>query len=289
MNRISFLAFLFALTAFSNASAVTIETSAGYRYEVETGGAPSPYLAFITRFAPTQVGPIKYEFKELKYKTNIPFSQRKAIRDEAIEIVDKYRKATGEDLSQQIREGMKDGRLITILLWVGSGKTVTEVRSKKDEEVLEKRITPYYYVGLMNPAGGEFEPFVERLGEYWLRGNTEATHLPFLNDEPGPDIKPYLEEILGVRGTPLWIAFRITKMQKESVDLDMEIFDAENIVRREKIAGSIRTNWQDQGTIRSYSVQPSTGNSVICFTTTGGTIEYDVKKLTFTSAPSKCK
>jgi hypothetical protein len=290
MHR-AFAIFILLLLFLRNAGAVTIETSAGNRYDVATDGPLSPYLATMSDYASMHAGgPAQsYEFMELKYKSVIPFLQRKAVREEAIEIFEKYQKATGQDLFQKIRDGMENGKLITIFLWVGSGQPETKVRTKKGGVLLEKRVTPYYYVAVMNPASGTFEPFLQPIGEYWLRERTREVALPFLNDEPGPDIKPYLNEILGVIDSPLWVAFRIVEMRRDSVDLKIEIFDEQKIIQSQLIPGCIRTNLGDQETIASYSVRSSSDNAALCFATKTGTMYYDVKSLTITPASSLCQ
>lgn len=272
------------ITLALNANATIIETAAGNSYDVQTGGTPSPYLAWIAEQAKTKSIPDNgVDFVELRYQSKIPHDQMDAIRAEAREVFEKYVQAAGDSFRDQFLEAEKKRRFLNVLIWVGINQEKITVRGVKGGEILEKRTTPHLYIAVFNPGGGGFTPQIYPQSSFWVRGKSRSKSLPFLIDERewNPDALSYLDEIFGVKNTNLWIAFTVVQMREESVDLVMVIFDDKDIVRSEYIKGSIRTNLCVQDSIKSYSIQPNEDNDVIAFNTETGSIEYDVKSGAF--------
>jgi len=288
--------FLALIAIAIDANAVIIETTDGNTYDVQAGGPPSPYVEWLNGRPRTKMTE-SLEFAELKYRSKIPLNQEDKIRAEAQEVFEKYLKATNNALYNQAREAAEQRRFLNIMLWLGTGNEQIQVRAKKTGAVLEKRITPHHYVAVFNPAGRGFSPMVYPQTAYWLHAEKESKPLGFLKDDRDvtPDAYEYLREMLGVEDSDLWIAFTIKEMRRESVDLRMDVFDADHIVHSKIVKGCIRTDLCDKRTLDSYSVLPSDGNSVITFRTTAGALEYDVKAGTLKTradiAPvqSKCK
>jgi len=263
-----------------NANAAIIITKAGNSYDVQVGGQPSPYLAWLAD--KTKTGSIPdnaMDLVELRYQSKIPHDQMGEIRAEASEVFEKYVEAAGDSFRDQFREAEKRKRFLNILIWVGAGQEKITVKAIKEGEVLEKRTIPHFYIAVFNPGGGGFTPMIYPQTSFWLRGETQTKPLLFLTDEKNwnPDAFSYLDEMLGVKGTNLWVSFSIVQMRKESVDLVMDVFDDESVVRTEYVRGSIRTNLCVQDSIASYSIQPNEHNDVITFHTETGSIQYDVK------------
>ncbi len=276
---------ILTLLAISTASATTIETADGNTYDVQAGAPLSPYTALLSsQEAPDRPGPNAFEFRELRYQTKIPLTQMERVRAEAIDVFDRYHEAIGKDYHEEVREAIKEQRLISMFILVGTGPTKTKVRGVKNGETFEQRVTPHYYIAVFNPAGRQFSPMTYQATEYWIEKDAKSLALPFFREEMSPDgLNPYLDEILGVRDSDNWIAFSISDMRKEHVDLWMHVLNTGTLVRRELIKGAIRTDLRHQDTIQSYSVHPSDGNSIICFNTTAGMVEYDAKANTLST------
>ena len=270
-----------------NANATIIKTSDGNTYDVQSGGTPSPFFAFFNEMKKPETNPsYSVEFFELKYKSRIPLDQKEKVRAEAADVFAKYQKATGSSFTNKFYEAASENRFISMYMWVGSEKEQTVVMGQNNGVMLEKRITPHHYIAV-NPDGPQFSLVIYPQISYWIRGEKFSKELPFVKDSDrnfDPDSDSFLDEMFGVRDSNLWVAFSISEMRKESVDLVMTVFNDERIVHKETINGSVRTNLCNQTSLKSYSVQPAEGNAFITFNTTNGITEYDVKSGVFRSA-----
>ena len=275
----------------NSAWAMIIESAEGNKYDVQTGEPFSPYTAWLASQSPS---PASYEFRELRYQTTIPYSRMDKVRAEAIDIFNRYQDAVGKNFQEEFGAALKSGRYISMFVWVGTGPTEIKTRGKKDGEVLEELVIPHHYFSVINPDGQSFNPFTLPITEYRVRQGNSSTTLPFLQKPMGPDAEPaYLDEILGVRDSPLWVAFTIIEMRKEYVDLRLDVFDAQRIRHSEIIKRVIRTDTWNQDSLKSYSVSPQDGNATICFNTTDGPVAYSVtintRKPAGPEGQSECK
>lgn len=270
--------YLVLIISCANSHAVVIETSSGHSYDVDINNPKSPLIVWDARRNSINSNE-KYspKFIELSYKSKLKLSDTEALHKEIKEIFELYQKKTNRDLIQEMRDFYTAEQVSNIFFWVGSGKIKTIVKSTKKNHALEKRITSYRYFSFIDPQKGPFSPFHFKTEEYWVRSSNNSIFLPFIDDSYP---KTYLNEILGIEGSNLWIAFRITEMKKEHVNIEMDIFNSQKLVKSEQIHGSIRTNLKYQDTINSYSINYLEPEATICINTTNGMFEYNLNKFT---------
>lgn len=279
------ISYLFLFASCVNSHAVEIETSIGHSYRVDINNPKSPLLVWDARrnnLKPNEEYSSK--FIELSYKSKINLSDTEALRKEIKEIFELYQKKTERNLIKEMQSFYTAEQVSNIFFWVGSGQTKKVIKSTKKNYTLEKRITPYRYFSFIDPQKGAFSPFHFKIEEYWVSGNRNSVVLPFIDDTYP---KTYLNEILGVEASDLWVAFRITEMKKEYVNIKMDIFNSENMIKSEQILGSIRSNLKYQNTINSYSIHYLAPEATICINTINGMLEYNLNKFSSKLLPEK--
>jgi hypothetical protein len=152
----------------------------------------------------------------------------------------------------------------------------TRVGSSGDS-IVAKVISYPSYIPIA-PTGDKV-PDAEITRFYLRRGATESA-LQFLTDfEHDGRSYELMEQILPVPETDRWVAFRMVDCRRDSIDVEIIMFDPSGIRKQIVVKNAIRVSLSAEGwkNIASYSIRQAPGSGAITIETSAGLLTYDGK------------
>ena len=158
-------------------------------------------------------------------------------------------------------------------------ETVLGTRQSQDGTVLEQILQVnglHNYFSVLSPDGWgkwheSFYKFYLKTGE----NKIYLSHLPFT-----PQEYDVLQPVLPVENTTKWVAARLSHVERDSVDIELVVFDGKQVHRTLSVKNCLRTStgrerWND---LFNYGMIPKEGNTKMMFSTKNGNHLFDVTK-----------
>ena len=119
--------------------------------------------------------------------------------------------------------------------------------------------------------------------EYYLQDRGQRTRLAFFSDI-GLSYK-LLNPVLPIYGTNCWAAFRLSRVDRNDVDLTMYVFDHSKLLHTFEIKDAVRTDCSAGGweLAATYSISRSTTDSSITIRTLHGVVVYGPRTQSLTA------
>jgi len=169
--------------------------------------------------------------------------------------------------------------LITAVLLVscvplGSEYKSVSIAGKGQSQFIERREINKKFLAIISPDGFFYRGHFTSV-EYWLNKENkkyELSHLDRLNQDKT------LREMFNVSNSNIWIAFDLGEVTRESVQINIVVFDEKGIRHVQSIADCKRLDLCAEHflSLQSYAITLNNNNSVLLIETLAGPKAYDV-------------